>query len=193
VGGRSAGTDSNGVFFLDDVRSDVTEFVISHRQFDTTVAVNDRGIYAVVPNYRTIRSAVQAVSPDQWSERRTHQCAAAAAGRGRMRMFVLAETLSTAADDWSGKRISDSTFHLRVRPIDPAEIAIARLSEPENAARLDVEAELPAWHWFVSDPPGQVSTRLEVCVEKAPSEGAAPLQFTYWLEGTERLKGGSPQ
>lgn len=192
-GSRTAVTDANGAFALTDVRSDVTEFAIRFRQFDTTVTVNDRGIYAVVPKYRAITSATRSVGADRWIERTTNRCAAAAPGHGRMRMFAVTDTLVAAADDWSGRRVSDSTFHLRVRPTDLAAIAIAVLSAPERATRLDVEAERPALHWFLTAPPPRVPVRLEVCVEKAPSTGSAPLQLTYWLEGTERLKGGSSQ
>lgn len=184
-------TGKNGNFVLTDVRSDATDLEIHYRQFDTTVAVNDAGHYAVVPRFAPVASEPKSVEGARWAENTTARCTPTGPG-ARPRRFALKEPLAMDVEAWKSKRVSDSTFHLKVKPTGGATISAATVDQPERTIRLNVETEAPAWHWYVEHPPRTLEAQITVCVEGGPRAGPAPLLTTYWFEGTERKNGGSP-
>jgi hypothetical protein len=184
-------TGKNGNFVLTDVRSDATDLEIHYQQFDTTVAVNDAGHYAVVPRFAPASTQPKSIDAARWTENRTAPCTPSAPG-ARPRRFALAQPLALDAEEWKSKRISDSTLHIKVRPTGGATISAAVIDQPERTIRLNVESEAPAWHWYLENPPRAVDAQITVCVENVARTGPAPLVLTYWFEGTERKSGGAP-
>lgn len=184
-------TGKNGNFVLTDVRSDATDLEIHYKQFDTTVVVNDAGHYPVVPRFAPASTEPKSVDVARWVESRTAPCTPSVAG-ARPRRFAIQEPLSMDVEAWKSKRVSDSTFHIKIRPTGGAMISAAGLDQPERTVRLNVESEAPAWHWYVENPPRSVTAQITVCVENVAGTGPAPLVMTYWFEGTERRSGGAP-
>lgn len=184
-------TNKNGNFVLTDVRSDATDLEIHYKQFDTTVAVNDAGHYAVVPRFGSASTEPKSVEAARWVENTTARCTPSVAG-AKPRRFALEAPVSMDIEQWKSKHVSDTTFHMKIKPTGGATIGAAAIDQPERTIRLNVETEAPAWHWYVESPPRSVEARITVCVDGAPRTGAAPLVMTYWFEGIERKSGGAP-
>lgn len=184
--GRPTTTDAAGAFSISRIPSDVDSIEIRFRQFDTTVAVNARGVYAVVANYETRTSAPRAI-PGRWVDGRAELCGARSPGSPRARAFAIAESLSTNPEEWRSRRVADRSIHLRLRPSGQASIVSATISEPEGAAR-DLRGGDEVWHWKAKATHDVVVARITACVTGAANAAPAPLELSYWLEGIERAR-----
>ena len=184
-------TNTDGQFYLKDVRTDATRLEIHYNGFDTTLVVNDSSRYAVVPRFGPISTPPQSIDAARWKENKVDRCTFGQS-KARTRRFELSEALPAGIEEWKSKQVSDPTLHIKIRPTSDASINVAQIDQPERSGRTNVTKDLPAWHWMVVNPPRSITARITVCVERAPATTAAPLEMTYWFEGIGRLNGETP-
>lgn len=190
-GGHRTTTDSTGRFTLMDVPPSVTAFEVHHRTLHLSIPVNSERLYAVIPRFAPVRTRAEAIAGDQWSPGSADRCRTYREGNRRTRAYVLDRALAPSRAEWSGREVTNVTLRMDLRPMAAATIAWAQMSQPAMAVQLDPGSSVNTYRWGIDNPESSVRIQVAVCVFSTGSSTPAPLEGTYWLEGSERLRGGT--
>jgi hypothetical protein len=152
------------------------------------VAVNDSGIYSIIPEFTTLRSRTTSLADSLW--RNLGNCDQ---DDRSARLFALESPIEIRPEqttDLQGE-VKEWSLFIRVVPRQGAQILRAENLEPVESFQTDSRETEPAREWeirHINVNSANVPLHLEICLRlPANFEGNVPLVAAYWIEGTQQL------